>query len=1131
MSIDDLFDSIFHCLDTLMEEDKDGSEQFQELILCIGTMHSSICQHMLKEEQQVFPLLMQQFSPKKQASLVWQFFCSIPVILLEELLPWMISFLSPEKRVDVIHCIKEIVPQEKSLHEVVISWLHKNEQSPSGAFNNIRNDPDGCMKMYCSQNNVGNNVVEYLHLWHLAIQKDLKETLEDAYQRRNSRSSLDIDLILVRLKFLADVIIFYCNALKKFFYPMLNELANSHLSMCFSEQFPIESRIESLHQLLQCNFGNDLALSQFVEMLCRELESFVIDISKHFSFHEIEVFPFISKNYSNDTQLRLLYMVLHLMPLGLLKCVIPWFAAHLSESVSRSTFHSINQLGDNLSNKYFASLLLEWFHTGYSGKTSTENFAKNLQKIFKSRRSFLYEQIKEDVRSSLHSNKQPCGGSISSKTEPVSANKGKMLLPASSSVFHKAEAHETFYASEINLHIFFPGTKRLLQPFPELPGGESSATSTIDERKPMDFIFFFHKALKKDLEYLVSGSAQLIENIRFLTEFNQQFHLIWLRYQFHSNTEDEVAFPALEAKGEVQNISNSYTIDHKLEVKLFSEISLILEKMSKMHVTVLSADSSMQDQRMAKYNQLCMKLHHTCKSMHKLLSDHIHHEEIELWPLFRECFSIQEQEKIIGLMLGKARAETLQDIIPWLIGSLTPAEQQAIMSLLHRVTKNTMFDEWLGEWWEGYDTPHMKEKSNSLWPTDPLEIVSRYLSKDAHGKQGGILCEKGIEQKDCFGANVDILGKCNLDVEAKAFDRDEDNECSECEKLVSESENKRCNQGANIRVEIDKPSETFQSNSTSMYQEHHLTMTQADLEAAIRRVSGDSSLDPQEKSYIMQNLLMSRWIAQQRRSNSEAIISSKGEEVPGQHPSYRDPLKVTLGCKHYKRNSKLVTPCCNKLYTCIRCHDEDADHSTDRRAITKMMCMKCLTIQPIGQTCSTVSCNNLSMARYYCKICKVFDDDREIYHCPFCNLCRVGKGLGIGYFHCMNCNACMSRSLLVHPCREKSLEENCPICHEYIFTSSNPVKALPCGHVMHSTCFQDYTRTHYICPICSKSLGDMQVYFKMLDALLAEEKMPDEYSSKTQDILCNDCEKKGAAPFHWHYHKCISCGSYNTRLI
>lgn len=96
-------------------------------------------------------------------------------------------------------------------------------------------------------------------------------------------------------------------------------------------------------------------------------------------------------------------------------------------------------------------------------------------------------------------------------------------------------------------------------------------------------------------------------------------------------------------------------------------------------------------------------------------------------------------------------------------------------------------------------------------------------------------------------------------------------------------------------------------------------------------------------------------------------------------------------------------------------------------------------------------------------------------------------------------------------------------------------------------------------------LSPTQVYFGMLDALLAEEKIPEEYSGQTQVdyvlqasffvifeklkilvrvkefkivctmnmqvILCNDCEKRGTASFHWFYHKCPYCGSYNTRLL
>ncbi|VAH78908.1 unnamed protein product [Triticum turgidum subsp. durum] len=141
------------------------------------------------------------------------------------------------------------------------------------------------------------------------------------------------------------------------------------------------------------------------------------------------------------------------------------------------------------------------------------------------------------------------------------------------------------------------------------------------------------------------------------------------------------------------------------------------------------------------------------------------------------------------------------------------------------------------------------------------------------------------------------------------------------------------------------------------------------------------------------------------------------------------------------------------------------------------------------------------------------------------------KGLGVDFFHCMKCNCCLGMKLTEHKCREKGLETNCPICCDFLFTSSAAVRALPCGHFMHSACFQAYTCSHYTCPICCKSLGDMAVYFGMLDALLAAEELPEEYRERCQDILCNDCERKGRSQFHWLYHKCVSCGSYNTRVI
>jgi hypothetical protein len=59
---------------------------------------------------------------------------------------------------------------------------------------------------------------------------------------------------------------------------------------------------------------------------------------------------------------------------------------------------------------------------------------------------------------------------------------------------------------------------------------------------------------------------------------------------------------------------------------------------------------------------------------------------------------------------------------------------------------------------------------------------------------------------------------------------------------------------------------------------------------------------------------------------------------------------------------------------------------------------------------------------------------------------------------------------------------------------------LPCGHFMHSHCFAAHTRYNYTCPVCAKSLGDMGVYFGMLDSILARDTpaLPAAYAARRQ---------------------------------
>ncbi|KFM26998.1 putative RING finger protein [Auxenochlorella protothecoides] len=155
---------------------------------------------------------------------------------------------------------------------------------------------------------------------------------------------------------------------------------------------------------------------------------------------------------------------------------------------------------------------------------------------------------------------------------------------------------------------------------------------------------------------------------------------------------------------------------------------------------------------------------------------------------------------------------------------------------------------------------------------------------------------------------------------------------------------------------------------------------------------------------------------------------------------YHDPKKGVLGCRHYRRAAQLVAPCCDRAYVCRFCHDEATDHVLDRYAVCEMVCMECSLRQPVAGSCS--GCGTC-MSRYYCKVCHLFDDDpgKAIYHCPFCNFCRQGKGPGIDSFHCMSCNACMSLELFnKHVCKEQSLKRDCPVCSDMLFESKHPVK-------------------------------------------------------------------------------------------
>ncbi|MFQ6632720.1 hypothetical protein Gotur_012013 [Gossypium turneri] len=1034
-----LFDHLFELLSSYMEDD----ESFpKELASCTGALRTSISQHMDKEEEQVFPLLIEKFSLEEQASLVWQFLCSIPVNMVAKFLPWLSSFLSPDEYQDMQKCLSKIVPEEKLLQQarflfspnhlyildnfflsflsvnslllkVIFTWMEgRNDANLLGKYH--LDSPDGLSqsldsrtcpcelpktgkRKYLEPGSIlsetdGTHPLNEILLWHNAIKRELTEIAEEARKIQLSGDFVDLSVFNERLQFIAEVCIFHSIAEDKVIFPAVDE----ELSFT-QEHAEEESQFNDFRCLIE-SIQNEGAVStsaaEFYSKLCEHADQIMETIMTHFHNEEVQVLPIAKKNFSFKRQRELLYQSLCVMPLRVIERVLPWLVGSLTDHEARNFLKNM-QLAAPATDSALMTLFSGWACKGRNqGMCLSPNGNGCCVKRF--------SDIEEDFVQSCCA----CTSSMCMNETCSTIHGDEVKRPVKRNI---SDSCKTGNAAELSVSVDAH----------EQPCNERSCC--------------------------VPGLGVNTNNLGA-----------------HSNAEDDIVFPALESKETLHNVSHSYTLDHKQEEKLFEDINSVLSELSHLHEsftighiptdTGTELSGAYNGDCLRKYNELATKLQGMCKSIRVTLDHHIYREELELWPLFGRYFSVEEQDKLVGRIIGTTGAEVLQSMLPWVTAALTQEEQNKMMDTWKQATKNTMFNEWLNECW--------KKPSESSLQNE--------------------MSETGISLKD----------------------NDFQDSLEQCDQM-------------------------FKPGWKDIFR-----MNQNELESEIRKVYRDTTLDPRRKAYLVQNLLTSRWIAaQQKLPQAASGEASDGEDVWGCSPSFRDPGKQIFGCEHYKRNCKLRAACCGKLFTCRFCHDNVSDHSMDRKATLEMMCMSCLKIQPVGPICITPSCSGLSMAKYYCSICKFFDDERNVYHCPFCNLCRVGKGLGIDYFHCMTCNCCLGTKLVNHKCLEKGLETNCPICCDFLFTSSATVRALPCGHYMHSACFQAYTCSHYTCPLCSKSLGDMAVYFGMLDALLAAEELPEEYRDRCQDILCNDCDQKGTARFHWLYHKCGYCGSYNTRVI
>ena len=1177
--------------ETTMDENKrEDVEAFVHgLARKVEEVDTTLRKHLDKEEAQLLPLLRGQFTIQEQSELVVQFMCCIPVSEMTRMLKWLFRSLDKAQRYELMEQVKGAI-RDPLLKEILVHmWLAW--QQPLSSVSISRTYSSRQVQMCCGGNaekkkrahpaeiearGLAVMPLKKVIYFHEAIRSAMRsfageaklllnEQNEGSGEHKSDAQQSHLRALAERHRFIKSVCTFHASSEDDILFPLLRDVIEGSKECagssdttkeldflshhCEEDHAAETARFDALGRLLgdvrSCARRGAKELSILMGELAGTAEKLSKSMNEHMAQEESDVFPTLMKILCPVEQRRMVWKLVQAMPLRLLERFMPWIARKIPERDMEEWLSDMNEVAsrEDSPEKPLVELLSRWAHRKLENSGNAEE-----------------DELRADNPAAFPI--KTCGPQVEEDHAlPEDYQRPKRIRV-------DKEANDGQHRRGRGNGIIATTSQDATT-----PDGDDGPIALVN---PIDHIFQFHKALRSELKDLEKASLALQRAAvaaeswssdeddhegslnGIIADLQARFQFLRGVYKAHSRAEDEIVFPALESKEKLSNVSHAYSLDHEQEEQLLEDVSTV----------VADIESCIAERDLARLRSSTSKLSKMCAAIRASLETHVRAEEKELWPLFTEHFTIQEQEELVGQIIGQTGAEVLQVMLSWVTKAMTEDESSAMMMSLKTASKATAFENWL----DAHATSN--EKSGDKKKTDDASEPCGTVAPNASDKSPG----NSIEEHQAILAEVAAyLVKHNMIPAGGGGGI-----------AITESRGQR---GAINNILESEPASLDATRFRPGWQEI-FSMNQKHLQAAIRRVSADDSLEPQRKAYLIQHLMASRYIVAQQKRNPALgtppsvasnvsfdthfgchgvhghICGSRCSGVGGDGggangpptaapapvmahdpekichltvsaKSFHDVEQGILGCKHYARKAMLVAPCCGREVVCRLCHDDELDHKMDRYQVKEMKCMECGLRQPVGQICS--GCN-AEVAKYYCGICHLLDDDtnKEIYHCPFCNFCRRGKGLGKDSFHCMSCNCCMSLELRKHDCSDNALSGTCPVCSERLFESSTPVKALPCGHFMHSLCFGAYVKYSYTCPICFKSLGDMEVYWKMLDAILAADRQQMVSSSSagsartllesTQTVRCYDCEHLSQAPFHFVYHKCGNCGSFNTRI-
>jgi len=659
----------------LAQGESDRAATIRHLLEKVEQIHTTVRKHLAKEEEQLFPLLLANFSHMEQAQLVAEFLCTIPLAAVERVLSWLKPNVPAAEQQDLLVQVCSAI-QDQLLGKLLAEWLKplgdpttaspSQGAPPTGQQPPAEPSSSGAASISSSagQEEAGasgsSDPVLLLRHIHQAIRSALREFAEEtrSLHAQGAMQSVHLSALVEQHRFLRAVCTFHSQSENESMLPVVTRLAADHVEIaasvkrCEEEHILEAANFDALGRLLvdvrSCTRRGGKEATELALELCKSAEAVRLAFDTHMHLEETELLPVLAKHCPRHEQRLIVWNTIRAMPLRLLERVLPWVSSQVSEEECAAMLETMRLAGAVGAEREAISgvlvqLLVKWAERGRGAN----------------------------------------GGQISSPQDRRAHSPPELPSPK-----RRRTQELSIIPSELAAPLG-PAAASAQAGLSSTPSGPATTSGSVN---PIDHIFQFHKALRREVRHLEQdaqalsrqvevGGAQAVDKL--IQQLEGRFQFLKGIYIAHSEAEDRIVFPALEKKEILRNVSHAYSLDHQKEQEMFSQVEQMLLSV-KEHKGDLEA-----------LGPLSSRLRVTCSAVRANLETHVRSEETELWPLFNEHFTISEQEQIVGSIVGHTGAEVLQTMISWVAKETNPEEQAAMMDALRSATRNTRFEKWL----------------------------------------------------------------------------------------------------------------------------------------------------------------------------------------------------------------------------------------------------------------------------------------------------------------------------------------------------------------------------------------------------------------------------------------------------